>query len=115
MKNIAEPRNVQKCLYSAQFVALSGGEAGDNRQQEGSIIGPSRFWVQNGQVPEANADTVALLPYYHYLPHRFASQRWTPQACKELQAQVLISVKVSLDSNELSCLYMRGTMSQTSP
>lgn len=75
---------------------MTGAEAAESRQYEGSTVGVSRFWVQNGQVPEANADMTALQPYYHYLPHRFPSQRWTPQACKELQNQVLISVKVGI-------------------
>ena len=74
---------------------MAGHMSASSQQAHGSIIGPSRFWVKGNHVPEDNADTTALLPYYRYLPHRFASQRWTPQACKELQEQVLVCIKVS--------------------
>jgi len=58
-------------------------------------MGPSRFWVQGSNVPTHNVDTVALLPYYTYLPHRFEHpRRWTIADCDNFKAAILTVVKV---------------------
>lgn len=68
----------------------------EQQQLGSSAIGPSRFWVKGDKVPEQNDDAKALLPYYHYLPHRFEnSQPWTADNCSDLQAQVLLVAKVA--------------------
>ncbi|DBA98253.1 hypothetical protein WJX77_011881 [Trebouxia sp. C0004] len=71
--------------------------AGNGENPEGigsSSMGPSRFWVQGSNVPTHNVDTVALLPYYTYLPHRFEHpRRWTIADCASLKAAILTVVK----------------------
>lgn len=72
----------------------------EQQQLGSSAIGPSRFWVKGDQVPEQNDDAKVLLPYYHYLPHRFEnSQPWTADNCSDLQAQVLLLAKVAYCTN----------------
>lgn len=82
-----------------QCIKLHAG-AGKGENLEGlgsSTIGPSRFWVQGNRAPGPNADTVALLPYYTYLPHRFDHpKRWTTHDCSELKQHVLTVIKVQL-------------------
>lgn len=74
---------------------LGAGKGENPEGLGGNAVGPSRFWVKDHKVPEYNSDTKALLPYYHYLPHRFEHpQRWTAKDCSKLQEQVLLIVKV---------------------
>ncbi|DBA68143.1 TPA: hypothetical protein ACH3X2_013950 [Trebouxia sp. C0005] len=71
--------------------------AGKGEHPEGagsSTMGHSRFWVQGSTVPIDNVDTVALLPYYTYLPHRFEHpRRWTIADCDNFKAAILTVVK----------------------
>ena len=59
-------------------------------------IGPSRFWVAAGSVPEPNADTLKLLEGYKYLPHVFSVRKWTREEDVTLADRVLCSIKASL-------------------
>ena len=80
-----------------QGIVLSAG-AGKGENLEGigsSTMGPSRFWAQGSNVPSHNVDTVALLPYYTYLPHRFEHpRRWTTADCDNFKEAILTVVKV---------------------
>lgn len=71
--------------------------AGKGENLEGigsSTMGPSRFWAQGSNVPSHNVDTVALLPYYTYLPHRFEHpRRWTTADCDNFKEAILTVVK----------------------
>ncbi len=82
-----------------QGMAWSAG-AGKGENPEGigsSTMGPSRFWVQGSNVPTHNVDTVALLPYYTYLPHRFEHpRRWTIADCDNFKGAILTVVKVCI-------------------
>lgn len=59
-------------------------------------IGPSRFWMTAGQVPEPNEDTRRLYEAYTYLPHTFALRKWSEEEEAELRKIVLHSVQVCL-------------------
>ena len=79
-------------------VSSAGAGKGENPEGIGSSsMGPSRFWVQGSNVPTHNVDTVALLPYYTYLPHRFEHpRRWTTADCDNFKAAILTVVKVCI-------------------
>jgi len=87
-----------KLDFKYYLVLHAAAGKGENPEGLGSsTMGPSRFWVHNNSVPEQNADTVALLPYYRYLPHRFDNpRRWSTADCEALRQHVLTIVKVSL-------------------
>ncbi len=80
------------------MVWSAGAGKGENPEGIGSsTMGPSRFWVQGSNVPTHNVDTVALLPYYTYLPHRFEHpRRWTVADCDSFKAAILTVVKVCI-------------------
>ena len=99
MQAAQQPQNVH-CISNttctSPIVSHTGAGKGENPEGLGSsTMGPSRFWVQGTNVPADNVDTVALLPYYTYLPHRFDHpRRWTATDCDNLKAAILAVIKV---------------------
>lgn len=61
-------------------------------------IGPSRFWMSGGSVPEPNEDTQRLYEAYTYLPHTYALRKWTKDEDSDLQQLILRTVQVSSPS-----------------
>ena len=64
-------------------------------------IGPSRFWMTAGQVPEPNEDTKRLYEAFTYLPHAFALRKWSEEEDAELRKIVLHAVQVCPSSLEV--------------
>ena len=57
--------------------------------------GRSRFWRAPGNVvPVPNADAVALLPVFQYLPHSFEQRAWSDAERSTLKEQIQMVVQV---------------------
>lgn len=76
-------------------------------------MGPSRFWMTGGKVPEPNEDTKKLFDAFSYLPHSFSIGKWIAEEDAELKTLILKAVQVwhSISQNLLwltSVCRMRG-------
>lgn len=64
-------------------------------------MGPSRFWMVGGHVPEPNEDTKKLFEAYTYLPHTFQLRKWSLEEDAALEKLLLQNVKVSPNASRV--------------